>query len=157
MDVKNGVAKNVGWIGGIVLTVIGFIFAEGWLILTVKLLGFTMATVIVAIITLLLSWVVIYVSSASGNMGRFRAWLLKKEASLSGRAKTAVKGGKALAVLNATIFLGPVIAAVLMLMLGFERRKVYSYSVFCAILCATFWCGLYSGIFWGVHAVTTRL
>lgn len=152
MNWKKGIAKDLSWLGGITLTVIAFIFAEGWLILAVKLFGFAMATVIVTIVTLFLSWLVIYASSGSHNIGRFRDWLLRKEGNLSGQAKVAMKSGKMLAVLNTTVFLGPIVASVLMLMLGFERRRVYVYSIFCALLCAIIWCGLYSGIFWGIHA-----
>jgi len=147
--------KNLSWLGGIALTVMGFTFAEGWLILVVKLFGFTAASVIVTLVTLFLSWLVIHASSSSHNIGRFREWLLHKEGNLSIQAKTAIKGGKALAVLNTTIFLGPIVASILMLMLGIAKRQVYIYSIFCAILCAIFWCGFYSGIFWGVHAVVT--
>lgn len=153
MDLKKDIAKNLGWLGGIALTVIGFIFAEGWLILMVKLFGFTMSTVIVTVVTLFLSWLVIYASSSSHNIGRFRDWLSKKEESLSKKAKVAMKSGKVLAILNTTVFLGPIVASVLMLMLGLERRRVYVYCIFCALLCAIFWCGFYSGIFWGIHAV----
>lgn len=152
MELVKSVGRNASWVGGIALTVVGYIFAEGWLILVVKIFGFSLGTAIVTAVTLALSWLVIYASSNARSIGRFREWLREKEAHLSGRAQTAVKGGKTLAVLNTTIFLGPIVASVLMLMLGLEQKKVYTYAVFCALLCALIWCGLYSGIFMGIHA-----
>ncbi len=108
------------------------------------------------LVTLLLSWIVIYVSSRARNIGRFRDWLKEQEVELSGRAKTAVQGGKVLAVANTAVFLGPMVAAVLMLMLGIRKEKVYLYSIFCSLLCAVVWSGFYSGIFWEIHRVITR-
>lgn len=153
MSDNKDVVEGLGWAGGITLTVIGFIFAEGWLVLTVKIFGFGIATLIVTAVPLCIAWFVIYASSGARSIGRFRDWLSKKEKALSGRAAAAVKGGKALVVLNTAVLLGPIVAAVLMLMLGVERRRVYLYSVVSAFLCAVIWCGLYAGIFWGIHAV----
>jgi hypothetical protein len=89
-------------------------------------------------------------------VGRVRDWLNAKEAELSGKTKTAVEGGKVLAVINTTIFLGPMVAALLMLMLGVGKNKVYLYSIFCALLCAVVWAGLYSGIFWGIGKIVAK-
>jgi hypothetical protein len=153
MDRPAAADKNAYWFGGIGLTVLGYIFGEGWIIVAVKVLGFTAATFIVTVITMLLAWGVIYVISGSAKVTFIHDWLIKKEEAMSRRAQMAVKGGKALAVLNAAVFLGPIISAMLMLAFGFERKKVYVYSVYCAFLCAAVWCGLYSGMFWGIHAV----
>lgn len=146
------VKRSLGWAGGITLTVLWYILAEGWLILVVKLFGFAGSMAIVTLVTLVLAWIVLYISSSSRNIGRFRDWLLEKEKELSGRAKkAAVKGGKVLAVANTAVFLGPMVAAVLMLMFGIEKKKIYIYLVFCSLLCALFWCSLYSGIFWEIN------
>jgi len=138
------------WITGIGMSVVLFVFAEGWLILAVKLLGFAWSTILVSAVTIALSWIVIYVYSGSHNIGRFRNWLKSKEDSLSDRAQLAVNGGKTLAIVNTTVFLGPIVASILMLMLGFERNKVYFYAVLCALFAALIWCGVYSGMFWGI-------
>lgn len=156
MGWKEGIKKNLCWLGGITLTVVWYIFAEGWLILMVKLFGFTLSMVIVTLILIALSWIVIYVSSGSRNIGRFREWLKEKEGELSGKAKAAMGPGKVLVVANTAVFLGPMVSAILMLMLGLQRKKVYIYSIFCAFLCAISWCGFYSGIFWEIHRVLTR-
>ncbi|MDD5135960.1 MAG: hypothetical protein PHN63_01275 [Candidatus Omnitrophica bacterium] len=150
------IVKHLGWLGGIGLTVMGYVLAEGWLILVVKLFGFWGGAAIVMLVTLLLSWLVIYFSSGARNIGRFRNWLKEKEAELSGKAKAAVGGGKILAVANTAVLLGPMVAALLMLIFGIRRNKVYFYSIFCALLCAVFWSGFYSGIFWGIHKVITK-
>lgn len=153
MNWKEGVKKNLYWFGGITLAVLWYIFAEGWLILMVKLFGFKLSTAIVTLILLILSWFVIYVSSNFRNIGRFREWLKEREAELSGKVKAAMDGGKVLAVVNTAIFLGPMVSAILMLMLGLQRTKVYVYSIFCSFLCAIIWCGFYSGIFWEIHRI----
>ncbi|MDD5085562.1 MAG: hypothetical protein PHE61_05940 [Candidatus Omnitrophica bacterium] len=147
------VKRGLCWAGGITLTALWYIFAEGWLILVVKFFGFVWGTVIVTAVTLALAWIVLYVSSGSRSIGRFRDWLLEKEKELSGRAKAAVKGGQVLAIANTAVFLGPMVAAVLMLMLGIDRKRIYFYLIPCSLLCAVVWCGLYSGIFWEIHRI----
>ncbi len=122
----------------------------------VKLFGFWGGAAIVTLVTLILSWIVIYVSSGARNIGRFRDWFKEKEVELSGKARCAVQGGKTLVVANAAVFLGPMVAALLMLMLGVRRDKVYFYSIFCSLLCAVLWSGFYSGIFWGIHKIIAR-
>ncbi|MDD5437389.1 MAG: hypothetical protein PHX20_07600, partial [Candidatus Omnitrophica bacterium] len=59
------IVKHLGWLGGIGLTVMGYVLAEGWLILVVKLFGFWGGAAIVMLVTLLLSWLVIYFSSGA--------------------------------------------------------------------------------------------
>ncbi|MFA6079406.1 MAG: hypothetical protein WC779_06655 [Candidatus Omnitrophota bacterium] len=151
MDKNSAFMSSLSWIGGIALTVLIYIFAEGWLILVVKIFGFTIGTAIVTLVTLALSWLVIYYSSGARNIGKFRDWIKEKEGHLSTVAKGAMNGGKALAVVNTTVFLGPIVASILMLMLGLDRKRVYIYSVMCALGTAIIWCGLYSGVFWGIH------
>lgn len=166
--------KGLAWLGGIALTVMWFVFAEGWLIMMVKLFGFWGGAAIVTLVTLILSWIVIYLSSGARNIGRFRDWLKEKEAELSGKAKAAMQGGKIrhanfapttvyialggkmLVVANTAVFLSPMVAAILMLMLGVRRNKVYLYSIFSCLLCAFVWSAFYSGIFWGIHKMVTR-
>ena len=150
------IKKNILWLGGITVTVLWYIFAEGWLIAVVKLFGFWGGAAIVTLVSLILSWLVIYVSSGAHNIGRFRDWLKEKEAGLSGKAKAAMQGGKTLVVANTAVFLGPMVAAILMLMLGIQKNKVYIYSIFCALLCAVVWSGFYSGVFWGIHKIIAR-
>ena len=144
------------WLGGITLTVLWYVFAEGWLILVVKLFGFWGGTAIVTLVTLAIAWGVIWFASGVGKSGRFASWLKEEEAGLSQRAKAAVNGGKALVVANTAIFLGPMVAAILMLMFGIERGKVYIYSIYCAFLCAIVWSAFYSGIFWGIREILTK-
>ncbi|MDD5439703.1 MAG: hypothetical protein PHS37_05925 [Candidatus Omnitrophica bacterium] len=143
------VKNNLHIIIGIVGTVIGFIFAEGWLIATARFCGALWGTVIVSVVTIPLSWLIIYLSAHNTNRG-FREWLADKEAGLSRRAQAAVKGGKTLVLVNTLIFLGPVVMSILMLMFGFERRKAYLYSGVGAVFCAGIWCSFYAGMWWGV-------
>lgn len=153
---KGNVKKGMLWLGGIIATVLWYIFAEAWLILVVKIFGFWGGTAIVTLVTLVLSWIVIYFASGARDISRFRDWLKKKETELSEKAKAAVQGGKTFVVANTAIFLSPMVAAILMLMLGIRRDKVYFYSIFSCLLCAVVWSGLYSGIFWGIHKIVTR-
>ena len=153
---KKGITNYLSWLGGIALTVIWFIFAEAWLIIVVKIFGFWGGTAIVTLVTLVMSWIVIYISSRARNVTRFRVWLKRKEAELSGRAKQALRGGKVLVVANTAVFLGPMFAALLMLMLGARRKRVYFYSIFNSLLCAVVWSGFYSGIFWGIHKMFVK-
>jgi len=145
--------KNFYWIAGLLSTVLGFVFFEGWLIVFAKVLGPLKATALVSILTIPPSWLIIYLSTRYGNTGRFGEWLSKKEESLSRRTQRAVEGGKFVAILNTTVFLGPIVTSILMLMLGFENRKVYLYAVISAIICAAIWCSFYSGVFWGFEKV----
>jgi hypothetical protein len=155
METGTGIKRGAVAAGGVAATVAGFIFAEGWLILAVKVFGFALATAIVTVVTAVISWAIIYLASGSRNITRFNAWLKEKEAGLSGRAMAAVKGGIVIAVVNTTVLLGPIVASVLMLMLGVDRKKAYIYSGLGALLCAAIWCGFYSGLFWGIHEMIT--
>lgn len=141
------------WLAGILITVIGLTFVEGSLILTTKLFGVTKATLIRVSCTIPLSWLVIYLSTKTRRSFRFSNWLAAKEAGLSKTAKTALKGGKIIAVVNTAAFLGPIIASILMLMMGVKARKAYIYAVPCAFLCAWLWCAFYSGMLWGIGKV----
>ncbi|MBL7157081.1 MAG: hypothetical protein ISS92_02835 [Candidatus Omnitrophica bacterium] len=153
MNLPNTVKNSALWFTSIAVTALFYIFAEGWVILAAKLYGALWATVIVSAVTTPVVWLVIYMATRS-NANRFlRDWLAKKEAELSKRAKVAVKGGKIFAVLNATIFLGPILASLLMLILGIAVRRVYVYAVLSAILCAGVWCSLYAGVFWGISKI----
>lgn len=119
----------------------------------VKLFGFWGGAGIVTVVTLILSWVVIYIASGSHGVGRLRDWITSKETELSGRAKAAAHGGKVLVTANTAVFLGPMFAAILMLMFGLARKRVYIYSIFCALLCGFFWSAFYSGIFLGLRKI----
>ena len=153
MILPNSIKNSAFWFAGIAVTALAFIFAEGWIMLAVKFFGALWATVIVSAVTTPVAWLVIYMATRS-NANRFlRDWIIKKETELSGKAKAAVKGGKVFVVLNTTIFLGPIIASLLMLTLGIAVRKVYVYAVLCAILCAGVWCSLYGGVFWGISKI----
>lgn len=150
MLINNGIKKIFYWLSGITLTALWYIFAEGWLILVVKIFGFFWGSIIVTLVTFLLACIVIHLATGSHKFTKFSEWLKEKEESLSNRAKTAVTGGKVLAVANTAIFLGPMVSAILLLMFNIEKKKVYLYSVFCSILCAVFWSGFYSGVFLGI-------
>jgi len=153
MNLPNNVKNSALWFAGIAVTALAFIFAEGWIMLAVKLFGGLWATVIVSAVTTPVAWLVIYMATRS-NVNRFlKDWISKKEAELSRKAKAAVKGGEVLVVLNTTIFLGPIIASLLMLILGVAVRKVYVYAVLSAILCAGIWCSLYAGVFWEISKI----
>lgn len=147
------IKRNIAWMGGVAAALLWFIFAEGWLILIVKLFGFWGGTAIITLVTLILAWIVIFLASGAGKIGRFSDWLKAEEAKLSGKAKAAAGAGKALVVANTAIFLGPMFAAILMLMFGLERGRVYIYSILCSLLCAVVWSGFYSGIFWGIRRI----
>lgn len=147
------IKKNFNWIAGILFTIIGFVFAEGWIILAVDVLGFVKSTIVVAVISIIFSWVVIYLSAKSSGNNFLKEWFSKKETEMTKHAKIALKSGKFIAVVNTAVFLGPIFASLLMLVLGIETKKVYIYAIFCAFLCASVWCGLYSGVFWGVDKI----
>ena len=147
------VKKNLYWLVGILFAIIVVVFLEGSLIVTTKFLGVTKATLLRVSFTIPLSWIVIYLATKSNSNIYFRTWLAKKEANLSKRARTVVNGGKVIAVLNAALFLGPIIASILMLMIGIEIKRIYLYAVGCALLCAWAWCAFYAGVFWGLGKI----
>jgi len=143
--------KILGWLAGIMLTGLAFVFAEGSLMATSKIFGPFKATLIRVTFTIPLSWFAIYLASGFSSSRFLKAWYAKKEEGLSKTAKVAVGSGKAFAVLNTAIFLGPILATVLMIMLGIRGRRIYLYSAICAVVCAAAWCSFYSGLFWGIE------
>lgn len=153
MPLFDNLKRGIFWLGGISLTALWYILAEGWLIIVVKIFGFFWSILIVTLVTFILACIVIHFATSSRNVGKFRDWLKEKEEHLSKKAKTTVTGGKILAVANTSVFLGPMVGAILMLMFNVEKKKVYFYSIFCSILCAVFWSGFYSGIFWEIKNI----
>lgn len=148
--------KNLYWITGAILTILVFVFVEGTLIATTKIFGVTKATLIRVTFTIPLSWLVIFLSTKSKKNVHFGNWLTSREAKLSRKAQIAVEGGKFIAVVNTAIFFGPIIASILMLMVGLKARRVYIYAVLCAFLSAGLWCAFYSGMLCGFGRLFCR-
>lgn len=142
--------RNLYWLIGVFFAILFVVFMEGSLIATTKLFGVARATLIRVSITIPLSWLVIYLATKSGRSLGFSNWIKAKEAKLSKSAKAAFEGGKFLVVLNTAVFLGPIIASILMLMIGVKAKLVYVYAVICAFLCAWLWSMFYCGMLWGI-------
>ena len=151
----NTLQKRLYWLAGILLAILGVIFTEGSLIATTKLFGIIKATLIRVSFTIPLSWLAIFLCAKTNASARVRNWLLEKQARLSDKARLALKGGEFFVILNATIFLGPIIASILMVMLGIRGKKIYLYAVLCALLCAWVWCCFYGGVCWSVTKFLT--
>lgn len=140
--------KKLYWIAVIALAILGFIITEGSLIATTKIFGIMKATLIRAAFTIPLSWLAIFLCAGTNTGAKVRAWFAKKEASLSERARLAIAGGEFLAIVNTAIFLGPILASVLMVMIGVHGKRIYFYAVLCALLCAWTWSSFYGGVCW---------
>ena len=153
MDWKDSVRKNLSWLIGIFVTLLAFVLAEGWLMLFAKALGPVRAAILIIFISTSLSWLVIYFLTRFGKSRFLGSWFSKREKSLSKRAEMAVKSGKFIVVLNSTVFLGPILTSVLMLILGLKGRKVYVYAACSAVFFALTRCGFYSGAFWGFDKI----
>lgn len=145
--------KNMYWIIGGSLAILFLIFTEGSLIVATKLFGVMKATLLRVLVTIPFSWAVIYLSTKTNRSYQLSNWLAKREARLSKYARMTVEGGKFLVVLNVAIFFGPIVASILMLMIGLKAKMVYFYAVLCALLSAWLWSAFYSGMLWGVGKV----
>lgn len=142
--------KKLYWIAGILLTVSGLIVTEGSLIATTRMFGVMKATLIRSAFTIPLSWLAIFLCAGTNTSAKVRAWFAKKQASLSKRARLAMAGGEFLVIVNTAIFLGPILASILMVMVGVQGKRLYFYAVLCALLCAWAWSSFYGGVCWGV-------
>ena len=150
---EGSISKKNYWLGGIFLATLGFIFIEGSLIATTKIFGVIKATLIRVVFTIPLSWLAIYLCASTKISEKARNWFLKKQESLSRRARLAVKGGEFLAIVNTAVFLGPVLASILMIMVGVKTVRIYYYAVLCAFLSAWTWSCIYGGVFWGLEKI----
>lgn len=148
---NESIKKSIIWVLGISAAVFAVIFTEGSLIVTTKLFGVIGATFIRVLFTIPLSWLVIYFATKTNKNARFQKWLEEKEKRLSDRARIAVNSGKAVVVFNTALFLGPIIASVLMLMLGIAARRIYVYATLCALLSAGAWSAFYGGMLCGIE------
>ena len=126
---------------------------EGSLLATTKIFGIMKATLIRVSFTIPLSWLAIYLLSNTNTSARVREWFAKKQARLSKRAKIALEGGKFLIVVNTAIFLGPILASILMLMIGVQVKRVYFYAVLSALLSAWLWACFYGGVCWSFDKI----
>ncbi len=142
---------------GFLLAVLGLVLMEGSFLATVKLFGIMKATLIRVVFTIPLSWLAIYLFGNTNTSARIRDWFQKKQESLSRRAQLAVEGGKFFIIVNTAIFLGPVIASILMLMVGIEKKRIYYYAVICAFLSAWLWSCFYGGVCWGFGKIFALL
>ena len=156
MSLTDILRKNLYWIVGVILAILSIAFVEGTLIATTKIFGVTKATLIRVSFTIPLSWLVIFLATKSKKNVHFSNWFASKEAKLSRKAQVAVEGGKFIAIVNTAIFLGPIIASILMLMVGLKAQRVYIYAVLCAFLSAWLWCAFYSGMLCGLGRLFCR-
>jgi len=140
--------KKLYWAAGILLTILGLIFTEGSLIATTRMFGVMKATLIRVAFTIPLSWLAIFLCEGTNTSASVRAWFAKKRASLSRKAQLAVAGGKFLVIVNTAVFLGPIIASILMIMVGVQGKRLYFYAVLCALLCAWSWSCFYGSVCW---------
>ena len=140
--------EKLYWIAGILLTVLGLIITEGSLVATTRIFGVMKATLIRVAFTIPLSWLAIYLCASTHTSANIRAWFAKKQAALSEKARLAVAGGEFLVVVNTAIFLGPILASILMVMIGVQGKRIYFYSALCALLCAWAWSSFYGGVCW---------
>lgn len=141
--------KKLYFIAGIAAAILGLVFVEGSFLVTVKLFGVVKAVFIRVLFTIPLSWLAIFLFANTKTSAKVRNWFIKKQESLSRQAQLAVEGGKFFVIINTAIFLGPVLASILMLMVGVQSKRVYFYSVLCALLCAWVWSCFYGGVCWG--------
>ncbi|MFA6320380.1 MAG: hypothetical protein WCY36_00795 [Candidatus Omnitrophota bacterium] len=145
--------KKVYFSSGVLIAIAGIIFIEGSFAVTVKLFGVVKATFIRMLFTIPLSWFAIFLFANANVSIRVRKWITKKQESLSRRAQLAIEGGKFFIIVNTAIFLGPILASILMLMVGIQGRRVYFYAVLCALLSAWIWSCFYGGVCWGFTKV----
>ena len=138
------------------MTILGLIITEGSLIATTKIFGVMKATLIRVAFTIPLSWLAIYLCAGTNTSAKVRAWFARKQESLSERARLAVAGGEFLVVVNTAIFLGPIVASILMIMIGVKTKRIYFYAVLCALLSAWAWSCFYGGVCWGVTKIFYR-
>ena len=148
--------KKIYWIAGILLTILGLIVTEGSLIATTKMFGVMKATLIRVAFTIPLSWLAIFLCAGTNTSAKVRAWFAKKQASLSKRARLAVAGGEFLVIVNTSIFLGPILASILMIMIGVQGKRLYFYAILCALLSAWVWSSFYGGLCWSVTKISQR-
>ncbi len=158
MNKPNGKKKLKAfvWTVGTLLTILGIVIFEGSLIAATKIFGIMKATLIRVVFTIPLSWLAIFLCAGTNASANVRGWFEKKQASLSRKAQLAVAGGKFFIIINTAIFLGPILASILMLMVDIRVNRVYFYAVLCALLSAWAWSCFYGGVWWGIGKIMTR-
>ena len=145
---QGSISKKLYWLGGTLLAVLGIILLEATVIATIKIFGVVKATFIRVAFTIPLSWIAIYLCLGTNTTANIRSWVSRKQAALSKRAQLALSGGKFFVILNTAIFLGPILASILMIMVGIQGKKLYLYAVLCALLSAWTWSCFYGGVCW---------
>lgn len=145
--------KSVTWLLAGFLSVILFLFAESWLILAAKVFGPIFGVLVCFSIMTPIVWLVIFLTYQNSGGTKFQNWITSKEIKLSKRMQMAAKYGKFITIVITAVTLGPLLSAVLMLLLGYKRRKNYIYSTLCSLLCYLIWVPLYSGVWWGIAQI----
>jgi hypothetical protein len=146
------VKSVLSWILGSGVMILTFILAESWLIVVSGIYGFFLVVVICFLIITPIAWIAIYL--ADKPAARFLDWKSRYDRKISKKEELIRKYGKFVTVVITAVTLGPIVSALLMSFLGFEKHKNYIYTSFCSLLCYVVWCGIYSGLWWGIDRVS---
>jgi len=145
--------KCGAWLVAAFLSVVLFLFAESWLILAAKVFGPILGILVCFSIMTPIVWLIIFLAYRENGETKFRNWITEQETKLSKKMQIAAKYGKFMAIVFTAVTLGPILSAILMLLLGYKCRNNFVYSTLCSLLCYVVWVPFYSGVWWGIARI----
>lgn len=147
--------------GASVMAIIGIILGESWIIALVAFLGFFWGFVALTIISVIISWIIIYiytlVKKPGGLAQRIQNWIKKKEKNLSPTGSKLAKTSKLLGLIVSSVTVGPFITTIFIETLGYNQKQSYLLALTSSAIFSLVWSAIYSGAIVGIKMLIWRI
>jgi hypothetical protein len=136
-------------------TILGIILGESWIAGLVFFFGFFWGALILTLISILVSWIIVYVFSLGdkpkGAALRIQNWIRKKEKNLSPVGLKLAKTSKFLGLIVSSITAGPFITTIFIKTLGYNQKQSYLLALVSSVIFSLVWSAIYSGAISGIR------
>lgn len=144
--------KVISYLFLILIGLVTFLLAEGWIIGLVFLLGAIKAFLVLLVICVCISFAIVYFYDHTRNRGRvhvlgerIQVWIAKKEGTLNPVTLKLAQISKLLALVFSTVTVGPFLTTVTIKFLGYKKWTDYVFAFMSSTLFCFVWVAIYSG------------
>lgn len=147
--------------GASAMAILGMILGESWIIALVAFLGFFKGFLTLAVISIIISWLIVYIYGLTEKPDslnqRIKKWLLRKEEKLPSLGKKLAQTSKGLGLIASSVTAGPFLTAIFIKTLGYTQKQSYFLSFISSILFSLLWSAIYSGAIIGIKEIIGRI
>ena len=152
------------WIAGSTagsIAILGIIIGESWIIALVAFLGFFRGFIALTVISMVISWLIVYIYGATEKPNSFnqriKKWLLRKEEKLPPLGKKLAQTSKGLGLIISSVIAGPFLTTIFVKTLGYSQKQSYFLSFISSVLFSLTWAAIYSGAIIGIKEIIGRI